>query len=257
MVCFLLPLLVDNSVTRVAAEQVGVAGSPKETENHRLDDSDEESKSQPGFAQNESAVGDLPENAGVATNLCGGSGQENLEMSPTSPELGGLASVKSSDRGNDDCDSNESEQGKSDDSSRESEYTTLDTLGSDGTDDDDLSRLFRGKSSEPLRVGDEVEFSHPLWVQGNLDGKRVATVKSITSACADFPISLANGDVLSRHQHVRRTRVIDELGELSEHRGVYRMIKEFRMKKSGKNQLLVGVMNGEYADAIHFCCALS
>lgn len=222
---------VSNPLTSAATEQHSVDGSSNETENRHdrdyHDDNDAESEqgmSQLGLAENENAVGNLLEIVDTATNLDGGSGQENLEPSQTSPEL-------TTGDNHDGVDDVLSEQGKSDDSSGGSEYTTLDDERRDSYDGDDS--LFRiGKSDEPLCEGDIIEYCNPLYVCGHPDGMRTTTVKSIRSAGAECPLVLENGEVLLKHTQVRRIGVMGNNGEVTEHKGVYREISKFRMKKS-------------------------
>ena len=75
-------------------------------------------------------------------------------------------------------------------------------------------------------------YYHPVYVNGNPEGMRTSTVKSIISARAEYPIVMDNGDVLPKHHYVKPTRVIGNNGELTDHKGLNRMILKFRMKKS-------------------------
>lgn len=82
-----------------------------------------------------------------------------------------------------------------------------------------------------MRVGDEITYYSQVFVAGHPDGKRITTVKSIKSACVENPLVLDNKEVLPRDQQVMRSKVIVN-GRTTEHRGIYRRIGQFRMKKS-------------------------
>mmetsp|Transcript_15164 Transcript_15164/g.35054 ORF Transcript_15164/g.35054 Transcript_15164/m.35054 type:complete len:162 (+) Transcript_15164:264-749(+) len=91
-------------------------------------------------------------------------------------------------------------------------------------------RTTDGKSFEPLRSGDNVEYTPIISVAGT-DYRR-AWVLSV-SLSSDCPLVLSTNDVLDKRHLVRRIQVIEPGGGLVDHRGIYRPIEEFQLEEGG------------------------
>lgn len=86
------------------------------------------------------------------------------------------------------------------------------------------------RQREPLRPGDVIEYTHPIFVNGDKRGRRQATVLS-TDPNRRPMIYLDNGDVLPDDILVARVQTYcQQTGQLLEHPGVFRSIEDFRMQ---------------------------
>ena len=89
---------------------------------------------------------------------------------------------------------------------------------------------YSGKRREPLRPGDVVQYTHPVFRAGDKRGQRTATVLS-TDPNRTPVLVLDSGDVLpSNDVFVKRIRILDR-GTLVPHDGIMRPIAMFRMKR--------------------------
>ena len=88
----------------------------------------------------------------------------------------------------------------------------------------------RKKRTEPLRPGDLIEYTCPIFVAGSRQGRRTAIVLSTDPSQKKYPIVLNNAELLSRDVHIKR---IGEYlnGDLHQHDGVFRSINMFLMTR--------------------------
>ena len=101
--------------------------------------------------------------------------------------------------------------------------------------DNDFDGLYPTSSSvakEPLRPGDVISYRSHLFVAGDKRGERVAIVIEVRPK-EDPILRLDNNEVLLATTQVKRIRVMKGR-KLEEHpQGLYREIKEFKLKKAG------------------------
>jgi hypothetical protein len=84
---------------------------------------------------------------------------------------------------------------------------------------------------EPLRPGDVILYTHPIFKHGDKRGERVTTVLA-TDPDATKMLTLDNDEVLPYDHFVARIKVMDtKSGERRDHHGDYRPIEFFRMRK--------------------------
>ena len=62
----------------------------------------------------------------------------------------------------------------------------------------------RKKRTEPLRPGDLIEYTCPIFVAGSRQGRRTAIVLSTDPSQKKYPIVLNNAELLSRDVHIKR-----------------------------------------------------
>ena len=92
--------------------------------------------------------------------------------------------------------------------------------------------LFSDKQTEPLRPGDVIQYTHPIYRAGDKQGQRVTAVLS-TDPHAPHMLVLDNGEVLPNETSVKRVKVW-ERGTLYPHpHGFYRPIDCFKIEKRG------------------------
>jgi len=78
-----------------------------------------------------------------------------------------------------------------------------------------------GTKKEPLRPGDIILYTNPLYVCGNRAGLRVTQVLS-TDPSLDVPLELDNGEYLPKDTSVKRIKEY-KYGTLIDHPGTYRI----------------------------------
>ena len=88
---------------------------------------------------------------------------------------------------------------------------------------------FSDKKMEPLRPGDVIQYTSPIFVAGDRRGRRQATVLS-TDPSRDPMLVLDNGDVLPENIIIKRIQVMEK-GTLHPHQGCARRIEKFILKK--------------------------
>jgi hypothetical protein len=88
---------------------------------------------------------------------------------------------------------------------------------------------FSDKKMEPLRPGDVIQYTSPIFVSGDRRGRRQATVLS-TDPNRDPMLVLDNGDVLPENIIIKRIQVMEK-GTLHPHQGCARRIEKFILKK--------------------------
>jgi hypothetical protein len=138
-------------------------------------------------------------------------------------------SDNSDDDGNEICDNDEDEN--HDD--LDLPYTQAITF-----DPDDFGEL-EGRSNEPIRPGDVIEYYCPIFVTGDKRGLRQATVLAVDPKDT-MPLVLSNGEGLPNTTKVKRIKVMSG-DELVDHPGIFREMNRFHLIKRG---------NATAADAI-------
>jgi hypothetical protein len=132
------------------------------------------------------------------------------------------------DDGNEHCDDNEENHDNLD-----LPYTQAITF-----DPDDFGEL-EGRSNEPIRPGDVIEYYCPIFVTGDKRGLRQATVLAVDPKDT-MPLVLSNGEGLPNTTKVKRIKVMSG-DELVDHPGIFREMNRFHLIKRG---------NATAADAI-------
>lgn len=89
---------------------------------------------------------------------------------------------------------------------------------------------FSDKIHEPLRPGDIIQYSTPIFCAGDPRGLRTATVLSTDPSSTGYMIRLDNTEMLPNEHMVKRIKVIEQ-GKLYAHEGFYRPINRFALKK--------------------------
>lgn len=99
--------------------------------------------------------------------------------------------------------------------------------------------------NEPLRAGDVIEYTNPMFVFGDSRGHRRATILSVNPA--RYPILVVdNGEFLPNELMIKRVQRYLR-GKLVPHRGCNRAINEHRLRKSGSDQRIAAGMAKETA----------
>ncbi|CAB9506152.1 expressed unknown protein [Seminavis robusta] len=80
---------------------------------------------------------------------------------------------------------------------------------------------------EPLRPGDIIEYTNPLFVAGSKQGRRVAQVLAVKSR-GDFVLELDNDELLPNDTRIRRVREFRD-NRLFQHAGIYRQVEDFKL----------------------------
>jgi hypothetical protein len=91
------------------------------------------------------------------------------------------------------------------------------------------SRLSGASKKEPLRPGDVIQYSNPIFVAGTAHALRVTQVIATDPTC-DIPLQLQNGEILPPDCLVQRVREWRR-GRLYRHCGISRCIEDFRFEK--------------------------
>ena len=95
------------------------------------------------------------------------------------------------------------------------------------------------KPREPLRPGDVIEYTCPMYVRGDRRGRRITTVVSTDPCSSGKMLCLQNGDCLPNDTLVKRVQVLEH-GKLYKHtHGFCREIQDYKMEKRGS-----AVVNG-------------
>ena len=89
---------------------------------------------------------------------------------------------------------------------------------------------FSDKIHEPLRPGDVIQYSSPIFRAGDPRGLRTATVISTDPTSTGYMIRLDNTEMLPNEHMVKRIKVIEQ-GKQYAHDGFYRQINRFALKK--------------------------
>jgi hypothetical protein len=89
---------------------------------------------------------------------------------------------------------------------------------------------FSDKIHEPLRPGDIIRYTSPIFCAGDPRGLRTATVLSTDPSSTGYMIRLDNTEMLPNEHMVKRIKVIEQ-GKLYAHEGFYRPINRFALKK--------------------------
>jgi len=88
---------------------------------------------------------------------------------------------------------------------------------------------FSDKKTEPLRPGDIIQYTSPIFVFGDRRGQRIAMVIS-TDPNREPMLVLDSGDVLPDNIIIKRVQVLEK-GRLFPHQGCARCIEKFILKK--------------------------
>ena len=89
-------------------------------------------------------------------------------------------------------------------------------------------------AKEPIRPGDVIEYYNPIFVYGNPQGLRRATVMSIYPK-RKFKLVLDDGELLPKDHRVKRIKVLSKAENLLvDHPGITRKINQFKLKKLTK-----------------------
>jgi hypothetical protein len=102
---------------------------------------------------------------------------------------------------------------------------------SDGGYESPTTRSTKTRRREPLRPGDVIEYTCPVFVSGHASGHRVAVVLCTNPEHPDFPIVLDNAEVLPRDTSIKRIGEYIQ-GEVHAHPGVFRPLDLFLLSKS-------------------------
>lgn len=90
--------------------------------------------------------------------------------------------------------------------------------------------VFSEKKAEPLRPGDVIQYSSPIYCAGDPRGLRTATVLSTDPESNSYKIRLSNQEMLPNETRIKRIKELE--GEtLHSHNGLYKAINQFVMKK--------------------------
>ena len=164
--------------------------------------------------------GSSDDDAGVAGKVAAGRKRVQFEV---------MQDSDNSDDGNENCDDDDDEN--HDD--LDLPYTQAITF-----DPDDFGEL-EGRSNEPIRPGDVIEYYCPIYVTGDKRGLRQATVLAVDPSDT-MPLVLSNGEGLPNTTKVKRIKVMSG-DELVDHPGIFREMNRFKLIKMG---------NATAADAI-------
>jgi hypothetical protein len=119
-----------------------------------------------------------------------------------------------------------------DSSDDHSAYTNADNYDSDNV-------TFEGKCKEPICPGDVIQYYSPMFVTGDLRGLRETSVLSVDPN-NNFPLVLSNGEGLLSTTLIKRIKVVRQ-NRLVDHRGIFREIIWFQLKKRGSATAADGV----------------
>lgn len=167
-----------------------------------------------------------------------GSSNDDAGVAPTGKVAAGRKRVQfevmqdsdNSDDGNENCDDDDDDENHDD---LDLPYTQAITF-----DPDDFGDL-EGRSNEPIRPGDVIEYYCPIYVTGDKRGLRQATVLAVDPSDT-MPLVLSNGEGLPNTTKVKRIKVMSG-DELVDHPGIFREMNRFKLIKMG---------NATVADAI-------
>jgi hypothetical protein len=103
-----------------------------------------------------------------------------------------------------------------------------------GNYDSDNFGIFEGKSKEPIRPGDVIQYYSPIFVTGDPQGLCETTVLSIDPANKLYPLVPCNGKGLPSTNMVKRIKVIlRSNNQLVDHPGIFQSIDHFKLTKRG------------------------
>ena len=88
-------------------------------------------------------------------------------------------------------------------------------------------------NQEPLRPGDVIQYTHPMYVAGNRAGHRVSQIMAIHPHRPEFVLDLDNGELLPKDHRIKRVQeyVSNKTksgSKLYAHDGIYRNMDDFR-----------------------------
>ncbi len=120
-----------------------------------------------------------------------------------------------------------------------SAYTTADNNDSDNV-------TFEGKCKEPICPEDVIKYYSPIFVASDPSGLRDTSVLAVDPN-DNFPLVLSNAEGLPSTTMVKHIKVIQR-NRLVDHRGIFRAIDPFQLKKRGSATDADGV----YMQAYYF-----
>ena len=83
---------------------------------------------------------------------------------------------------------------------------------------------------EPLLPGDIIQYTNPMFVAGNKQGRRIAQVVAIFPTRTDFCLDLDNGELLPSDTRIKRIQeYVPKDQKLYAHAGIYRSLEQFRL----------------------------
>ena len=91
-------------------------------------------------------------------------------------------------------------------------------------------RYFDDKIREPLRPGDVIQYTSPIFCAGDPRGLSIATILSTNPDTSGYMIRLDNMELLPNEHMIKRIKAMEQ-GKQYAHNGFYRSINRFAMKK--------------------------
>ena len=110
-------------------------------------------------------------------------------------------------------------------------YTTGTTMS-----DRNCTLDYDRRSNEPIHSGDVIQYYDPIYVTGNPQGLREATVLSVNPKDS-MPLVLSNAEGIPRSCSLKRIKIMQDNVLVDHSNGLFRSMDKFKLRKSGTARL--------------------